>query len=83
MSGATLVERVERVDVVVRIFSVKPALKKVSKYDNKFKKLGGGEKAPGAKEDFRAQLKNVKREDISATLDKKASFSAVVVFAAL
>jgi hypothetical protein len=47
---------------------VKPSLKKVSKYDNKFRKLtegsaatGGGE---GPKKDFRAQLKVVKKENV-------------------
>ncbi|KAI6193376.1 Troponin [Aphelenchoides besseyi] len=54
---------------------VKPALKKVSKYDNKFKKLAGGEKPAGEKADFRSQLKNVKRENINETLDKKVKKS--------
>ncbi|KAI6185175.1 Troponin [Aphelenchoides fujianensis] len=54
---------------------VKPALKKVSKYDNKFKKLAGGEKPAGEKADFRSQLKNVKRENITETLDKKVKKS--------
>jgi len=54
---------------------VKPALKKVSKYDNKFKKAIG-EKAPGGdKSDFRAQLKTVKRENITETLEKKTKKS--------
>lgn len=50
---------------------VKPTLKKVAKYDNKFKKFGGG--AAGAegegavatsKEDFRSKLKTVKKDII-------------------
>jgi len=53
---------------------VKPALKKVSKYDNKFKKAIG-EKAGGDKSDFRAQLKTVKRENITETLEKKTKKS--------
>ncbi|GMR62493.1 hypothetical protein PMAYCL1PPCAC_32688, partial [Pristionchus mayeri] len=43
----------------------KPALKKVSKYDNKFKKMaaeGGEAKAPKA--DFRSNLKVVKKENV-------------------
>jgi len=46
---------------------VKPSLKKVSKYDNKFKKLTEkAEKAEegGGKKDFRAQLKVVKKENV-------------------
>jgi len=51
---------------------VKPSLKKVSKYDNKFKKLsekaeaatGGGGELGGGKKDFRAQLKVVKKENV-------------------
>jgi hypothetical protein len=49
-------------------------LKKVSKYDNKFKKVSG-EKPAGEKADFRSQLKVVKRENISETLDKKVKKS--------
>ncbi|EYC09792.1 hypothetical protein Y032_0059g3054 [Ancylostoma ceylanicum] len=41
---------------------VKPTLKKVSKYDNKFKKMAD-EKAKGEKADFRANLKVVKKEN--------------------
>jgi len=57
---------------------VKPALKKVSKYDNKFKKLaaGGDDGKPVVeKQDFRSQLKVVKRENIAETLDKKVKKS--------
>jgi len=48
---------------------VKPSLKKVSKYDNKFKKLTeakekAGEEGGAIKKDFRAQLKVVKKENI-------------------
>jgi hypothetical protein len=50
---------------------VKPSLKKVSKYDNKFKKFNknaegaeGGGAADGPKKDFRAQLKVVKKENV-------------------
>jgi len=51
---------------------VKPSLKKVSKYDNKFKKLA--ETASSAKEDkkdFRAQLKVVKKENVIEELVTK------------
>ncbi|KAF8356027.1 unc-27 [Pristionchus pacificus] len=43
----------------------KPALKKVSKYDNKFKKMLGGEGAEGKapKADFRSNLKVVKKTE--------------------
>ncbi|KAK5978646.1 Troponin I [Trichostrongylus colubriformis] len=42
---------------------VKPTLKKVSKYDNKFKKMAENEKSKGEKKaDFRANLKVVKKE---------------------
>jgi len=58
---------------------VKPALKKVSKYDNKFKKgaVAAGEAGKPAveKQDFRSQLKVVKRENIAETLDKKVKKS--------
>jgi len=54
---------------------VKPSLKKVSKYDNKFKKMveGAGEKG-AAKKDFRAQLKVVKKDALEeiATKTKKS-----------
>jgi len=45
---------------------VKPSLKKVSKYDNKFKKLTEAAASPegGGKKDFRAQLKVVKKENV-------------------
>lgn len=61
-------------------FSVKPTLKKVSKYDNKFKKFaagGGGAEGEGVaaapKADFRSQLKVVKKdinEEIAAKVIK-------------
>nr|CDJ94090.1 Troponin domain containing protein [Haemonchus contortus] len=42
---------------------VKPTLKKVSKYDNKFKKMAENEKSKGEKKaDFRANLKVVKKD---------------------
>lgn len=56
---------------------VKPALKKVSKYDNKFKKgaasAEGGAAEGGAapKADFRSQLKVVKKENALDVLSKK------------
>lgn len=55
---------------------VKPALKKVSKYDNKFKKgavtaEAGAEGAAPAKADFRSQLKVVKKENALDVLSKK------------
>lgn len=52
---------------------VKPALKKVSKYDNKFKKLG--EAKTGDKEDFRAKLKVVKKENVIEDLVNKTKKS--------
>jgi len=48
---------------------VKPSLKKVSKYDNKFKKLG--EAKTGEKQDFRSQLKVVKKENVLDELVQK------------
>ncbi|VDM56128.1 unnamed protein product [Angiostrongylus costaricensis] len=42
---------------------VKPTLKKVSKYDNRFKKMADAEKNKGEKADFRANLKVVKKEN--------------------
>ncbi|GMT35718.1 hypothetical protein PFISCL1PPCAC_27015 [Pristionchus fissidentatus] len=43
----------------------KPALKKVSKYDNKFKKMGGeGGETKSTKADFRSNLKVVKKENV-------------------
>lgn len=51
-------------------FSVKPTLKKVSKYDNKFKKLAESE--PGQKkEDFRSKLKVVKKENAIEAIESK------------
>ncbi|MFH4978917.1 hypothetical protein AB6A40_005626 [Gnathostoma spinigerum] len=41
---------------------VKPTLKKVSKYDNRFKKMAGQKKED--KQDFRANLKVVKKENV-------------------
>lgn len=43
---------------------VKPTLKKVSKYDNKFKKLADASSTKESKEDFRAKLKTVKKENV-------------------
>ncbi|KAI1706816.1 troponin domain-containing protein [Ditylenchus destructor] len=44
---------------------VKPTLKKVSKYDNKFKKLAeSSSEKKETKEDFRAKLKVVKKENV-------------------
>jgi len=54
---------------------VKPALKKVSKYDNKFKKIAAGEKPAGEKQDFRSQLKVVKRDNVADQLEKKVKKS--------
>lgn len=51
---------------------VKPSLKKVSKYDNKFKKMADATKTEG-KADFRANLKVVKKENaIEEIMTKKA-----------
>ncbi|CAD5214182.1 unnamed protein product [Bursaphelenchus xylophilus] len=51
---------------------VKPALKKVSKYDNKFKKAIAAEGgATTEKADFRSQLKVVKKENALDVLSKK------------
>jgi hypothetical protein len=52
---------------------VKPALKKVSKYDNKFKKLA--EAKAGDKEDFRGKLKVVKKENVIEDLVNKTKKS--------
>jgi hypothetical protein len=52
-------------------------LKKVSKYDNKFKKAIGENATAGGKSDFRAQLKTVQRENIAETLEKKVVFGSV------
>uniref|UniRef100_A0A8R1HKC5 Troponin I n=1 Tax=Caenorhabditis japonica TaxID=281687 RepID=A0A8R1HKC5_CAEJA len=48
---------------------VKPSLKKVSKYDNKFKQ--SGEKKAGGKEDFRANLKIVKKDVMESITNVK------------
>ncbi|TMS36056.1 hypothetical protein L596_003319 [Steinernema carpocapsae] len=50
---------------------VKPALKKVSKIDNRFKKMTTS--VPGEKQDFRANLKMVQKESALEKLDKKKS----------
>ncbi|CAJ0947008.1 unnamed protein product, partial [Mesorhabditis belari] len=49
---------------------VKPTLKKVSKYDNRFKKLAEAKKG-GEKADFRKDLKTVKRENVFTELANK------------
>ena len=50
---------------------MKPTLKKVSKYDNKFKSAG---KAEGEKADFRSNLKVVKKESAVEDLMAKVIF---------
>jgi len=52
---------------------VKPTLKKVSKYDNKFKKLAGEVEVGGGqkKEDFRSKLKVVKKENAIEAIESK------------
>jgi len=55
---------------------VKPTLKKVSKYDNKFKKLAeasseGGGLPSTKKEDFRSKLKVVKKENAIEAIESK------------
>ena len=50
---------------------VKPSLKKVSKYDNKFKKLVETQGKKEDKKDFRAQLKVVKKENVIDELVNK------------
>jgi len=52
---------------------VKPTLKKVSKYDNKFKKLAAGEEGVvgSKKEDFRSKLKVVKKENAIEAIESK------------
>jgi hypothetical protein len=47
---------------------VKPSLKKVSKYDNKFKATA---QKSGEKADFRGNLKNVKKDNVQAILEVK------------
>lgn len=63
-------------EIVLHVFklilfysSVKPTLKKVSKYDNKFKKLAETPKED--KQDFRSQLKVVKKENVIDELVNK------------
>uniref|UniRef100_A0A0N4ZWA2 Troponin i n=1 Tax=Parastrongyloides trichosuri TaxID=131310 RepID=A0A0N4ZWA2_PARTI len=51
---------------------VKPVLKKVSKYDNKFKKMADAKKED--KQDFRANLKVVKKETVLDDLVAKKKF---------
>lgn len=53
-------------------YSVKPALKKVSKYDNKFK---ASTKKSEDKADFRSNLKIVKKDNVQAILEVKVVFS--------
>jgi len=48
---------------------VKPPLKKVSKYDNKFKKMAETKKED--KQDFRSNLKVVKKEQTIEEIEKK------------
>jgi len=50
---------------------VKPTLKKVSKYDNKFKKLTEGAEPGHKKEDFRSKLKVVKKENALEAIESK------------
>lgn len=52
---------------------VKPTLKKVSKYDNKFKQMGGAK--AGEKADFRGNLKVVKKENVLDVLEAKGKKS--------
>ena len=55
---------------------VKPSLKKVSKYDNKFKKLNEQQQEKkGEKQDFRSQLKVVKKENVLEELVQKKAKS--------
>jgi hypothetical protein len=48
---------------------VKPTLKKVSKYENRFRKTTDGEAKP--KEDFRAKLKTVEKKNVMEVLETK------------
>jgi hypothetical protein len=55
---------------------VKPTLKKVSKYDNKFRKMAVGVGEPGEapaapKEDFRSKLKTVEKKNVMEVLESK------------
>jgi hypothetical protein len=63
---------------IIDICSVKPTLKKVSKYDNKFRKVaiaaggeGGGVSESKPKEDFRAKLKAVEKKNVMEVLEHK------------
>lgn len=59
---------------------VKPTLKKVSKYDNKFRKVLAGEPVEGTttkpKEDFRAKLKAVEKKNVLEVLENKQKSKA-------
>jgi hypothetical protein len=62
---------------------VKPTLKKVSKYDNKFRKVaiaaggeGGGVSESKPKEDFRAKLKAVEKKNVMEVLEHKQKSKA-------
>jgi len=58
---------------------VKPTLKKVSKYDNKFRKALAGEGGEGPakpKEDFRAKLKAVEKKNVMEVLENKQKSKA-------
>jgi len=54
---------------------VKPSLKKVSKYDNKFKKMADSGTTKTEKQDFRSQLKVVKKENVIEELVAKTKKS--------
>lgn len=58
---------------------VKPTLKKVSKYDNKFRKVLAGEgeaTSTKPKEDFRAKLKAVEKKNVMEVLENKQKSKA-------
>lgn len=60
-------------------FSVKPTLKKVSKYENKFKMAGVAAGGAGEKQDFRANLKVVKKEtNVDELLSKVSPFPSLI-----
>lgn len=56
------------------IYSVKPSLKKVSKYDNKFKKAAASVDK-GEKQDFRGQLKVVKKDVMEEIMNTVSNIS--------
>ena len=60
---------------MIAFCSVKPTLKKVSKYDNKFRKAiageGGADAGSKPKEDFRAKLKAVEKKNVMEVLESK------------